>query len=184
MENTIKECEAKMKKSVDIFHEEIKAIRTGRANISVLQVVKVPYYGQMMPINQVASLSLVEAKTISVKPWDKSVLPEIEKSILSANLGLAVVNVGDSLKVNFPELTEETRKEYVKKVKKMGEEAKVNIRNIRREANDKLKHLEKEKVITEDDLKHAEDRVQKITDKFIKEIDEIVKTKEQELMTI
>ncbi len=184
MENTIKECEVKMKKSVDFFHEEIKAIRTGRANIAVLQSVKVPYYGQMTPINQVASLSLIEAKTISVKPWDKNILSDIEKAIITENLGVAVVNTGDSLKINFPELTEETRKEYVKKVKKMGEDAKINIRNIRRETNEKLKHMEKEKVISEDDLKHSEARVQKITDKFIKEIDDIVKAKEQELMTI
>lgn len=184
MENVIKECEVKMKKSVDIFHEEIKAIRTGRANISVLHSVKVPYYGQMMPINQVAGLTLTEAKTINVKPWDKNILPEIEKAILTANLGLSVVNVGDSLKVNFPELTEETRKEYVKKVKKMGEEAKINIRNIRREINEKIHKMQKDKLISEDDMKHGEDRVQKITDKYIKEIDEIVKAKEQELMVV
>ncbi len=184
MENIIKESEVKMKKSVSIFREEVNAIRTGKANTSVLQTVKVEYYGQEMPISQVAGLSIIEAKTINVKPWDKTVLPAIEKAISTANLGLSVVNVGDSLKVNFPELTEETRKEYVKKVKKMGEEAKINVRNIRRETNEKLKHLQKDKNITEDDLKHAEDRIQKITDKFIKEIDEIVKVKEQELMTI
>jgi len=184
MENLIKECESKMKKSFDIFHQEIAGIRTGRANISVLQVVKVPYYGQLMPINQVASLSQVEAKTINVKPWDKSVLPELEKAILKENLGLSVVNMGDSLKINFPDLTEETRKEYVKKVKKIGEEAKITIRNIRREINDKIKHMQKEKQISEDDMKHGEDRIQKLTDKFIKEIDEVIKAKEQELMTV
>lgn len=184
MENLIKECESKMKKSFDIFHQEIMGIRTGRANISVLQAVKVSYYGQMMPINQVASLSQVEAKTINVKPWDKSVLPELEKAILKENLGLSVVNMGDFLKINFPDLTEETRKEYVKKVKKIGEEAKITIRNIRREINEKIKHMQKEKQITEDDMKHGEDRTQKLTDKFIKEIDEVIKAKEQELMTI
>jgi ribosome recycling factor len=137
-----------------------------------------------MPINQVASVAVIEAKTIDIKPWDKVMLAEIEKSILAANIGLSVVNTGESLKVKFPELTEETRKELVKKVGKMAEETKVNIRNVRRDTNEKLKDKQKTKEISEDDLKHAEIRVQKTTDKFIKEIDDIVKAKEQDLMTI
>ncbi|MCX8094347.1 MAG: ribosome recycling factor [Candidatus Goldbacteria bacterium] len=184
MENTIKEMENKMKKSLEIFQHELATFRTGRANTSVLSVVQVECYGSKMPINQVASMSVIEAKTIDIRPWDKNILPDIEKAIIAANLGLGVVNTGDSLKIKFPELTEETRKEMVKKVKKMGEEAKINIRNIRREANEKLKGLEKNKEISQDDLKHGEARIQKITDKYIAEIDNLVKLKEQDLMTI
>ncbi len=184
MESIFREAEAKMKKTVEIFHKELTNIRTGRASISVLESVKVEYYGNMSPVNQVASLSVIEAKTIDVKPWDKGCVAEIEKAILAANLGLSVVNTGDSLKVKFPELTEETRKDLVKKVKKMGEESKVDIRNIRRDANDKVKDKEKIKEISEDDKKHGEARVQKLTDKFIKELDTIIKDKEEDLMTI
>ena len=173
-----------MKKTIEIFQKELSSIRTGRANISVLEGVKVEYYGNQMPVNQVASLAVIEAKTIDVKPWDKSCVAELEKAILAANLGLSVINTGDSLKVKFPELTEETRKDLVKKVKKMGEESKVDIRNIRRDANDKIKETEKKKEISEDDLKHGETRVQKLTDKYIKEIDNIVKSKDEDLMTI
>lgn len=184
MDNTLKETEAKMKKAIDAFRNDLSAIRTGRANVAVLADVKVEYYGNKMPVNQVASVSVVEAKTLDIKPWDKGMVKEIEKAIMEANLGLSIVNTGDSLKVKFPELTEENRKEMVKKVKKMGEEFKVNIRNVRREGNDKLKALEKDKKISEDDLKHSETHVQKITDKFIKEIDDIVKDKEKDLMTV
>ncbi len=184
MENTIREMEGKMKKSIEIFQKDLSSIRTGRANISVLDAVRVEYYGNHMPVNQVASVSVIEAKTIDIKPWDKTALGEIEKGIMAANLGLSVVNTGDSLKVKFPELTEETRKDMVKKVKKMAEEAKVNIRNIRREANDRVKDLEKNKKISEDDLKHGESRIQKITDKQIADVDHIIKTKEEDLMTI
>jgi ribosome recycling factor len=184
MENTIREMEGKMKKSIEAFQKDLTTIRTGRANIGVLDGVRVEYYGNHMPINQVAGVSVIEAKTIDIKPWDKTVLPEIEKAITAANLGLSIVNTGDSLKVKFPELNEETRKDMVKKVKKIGEEAKVNIRNIRREANDKVKDLEKNKKISEDDHKHGETRIQKITDKFVADIDHIVKAKEEDLMTI
>jgi ribosome recycling factor len=184
MDTTIKEMEAKMKKSIDAFQKELSSIRTGRANISVLDTVRVEYYGNHMPVNQVAGVSVIEAKTIDIKPWDKTALMEIEKAITAANLGLSVVNTGDSLKVKFPDLNEETRKDLVKKVKKIAEESKVNVRNIRREANDKIKDMEKSKKISEDDRKHGEGRIQKITDKFIADIDHIVKTKEEDLMTI
>lgn len=184
MENTIREMEVKMKKSIEVFQKDLTTIRTGRANIGVLDGVRVEYYGNHMPVNQVAGVSVIEAKTIDIKPWDKSVLPEIEKAISAANLGLSIVNTGDSLKVKFPELNEETRKDMVKKVKKIGEEAKVNIRNIRREANDRIKDMEKNKKISEDDKKHGETHIQKITDKFVADIDHIVKVKEEDLMTI
>jgi ribosome recycling factor len=184
MENTIKEMEIRMKKSIEIFQKELSSIRTGRANISVLDTVRVEYYGNHMPVNQVASVSVIEAKTLDIKPWDKTVLPEIEKAIMAANLGLSVVNTGDSLKVKFPELNEETRKDMVKKVKKIGEESKVDIRNIRRDSNEKVKDLEKNKKISEDDKKHGEIRIQKITDKYTADVDHIIKAKEEDLMTI
>lgn len=184
MENTIKEMEIKMKKSIDAFQKDLAAIRTGRASTSVLDGVRVEYYGNKMPINQVAGVSVIEAKTIDIKPWDRGCILEIEKAIMAANLGLSIVNTGDSLKVKFPELNEETRKDMVKKVKKIGEEAKVNIRNVRREANDKVKDLEKNKKISEDEHKHGEARIQKTTDKYVADIDHIVKAKEEDLMTI
>lgn len=184
MENTIKDMEVRMKKSIEAFQKELTTVRTGRANIAVLDGVRVEYYGNKMPINQVAGVSVIEAKTIDIKPWDKTCLLEIEKAITAANLGLSIVNTGDSLKVKFPELTEETRKDMVKKVKKIGEEAKVNVRNIRREANDRIKAMEKDKKISEDEHKHGETRIQKLTDKFVADIDHIIKAKETDLMTI
>jgi ribosome recycling factor len=184
MEDLFKETEIRMKKSVDAFHTDLAAIRTGRANVSVLNGIKVDYYGNLMPINQVASVSIIEAKTLDIKPWDKGMVAAVEKAIKEANIGLSVVNTGDSLKVKFPELNEETRKDLVKKVKKMGEEVKVNIRNIRREGNEKAKEKEKAKQISQDDLKHAEDKIQKLTDKFIKDVDDVVKDKEKDLMTV
>lgn len=184
MENTIKDMEVKMKKSIEAFQKDLTTIRTGRANVSVLDSVRVLYYGNYMPVNQVAGVSVIEAKTIDIKPWDRSCILELEKAIMAANLGLSITNTGDSLKVKFPELNEETRKDMVKKVKKTGEEAKVNIRNVRREANDKIKELEKNKKISEDEHKHAEGKIQKTTDKHVAEIDHIVKAKEEDLMTI
>ncbi|MEI7640186.1 MAG: ribosome recycling factor [bacterium] len=184
MENIFAESEGKMKKVIDAFKKDLSSIRTGRANTAVLQGINVQYYGSPMPINQVASISLVEAKTIDIKPWDRNMVQLIEKALQEANLGVSLVNTGDSVKVNFPQLTEETRKEMVKKVKKISEEFKVDIRNIRRETNEKLKDKEKKKEMSEDDLKNAEAREQKLTDKNIKEIDDIAKEKETDLLTI
>jgi ribosome recycling factor len=184
MEKIYAELEVKMKKSTEHFQKELMNIRTGRASTAVLDGVKVPYYGNQMPINQLASVSIIEAKTIDIKPWDKGAVAEIEKAITAANLGLSVVNTGDSIKVKFPDLTEDTRKDMVKKVKKMSEETKVEMRNIRREFNEKSKDKEKNKQISEDDLKIAETRIQKITDKYIADIDILVKDKEKDLMTI
>ena len=184
MEKIFAELEVKMKKSVEAFHKELIAIRTGRASTSVLDTVKVLYYGNPTPIAQVASVSVIEAKTLDIKPWDKGVILEIEKAIMAANLGLSIVNTGDSLKVKFPDLNEETRRDMVKKVKKMGEESKVELRNIRREFNDKAKDKEKKKEISEDVLKSAENRIQKATDKHIEDIDKLIKDKEKDLLTI
>ncbi|MEI7542899.1 MAG: ribosome recycling factor [bacterium] len=184
MDQFFVELEAKMKKCLEAYQKELIAIRTGRANTGVLDTVKVIYYGNPMPINQVASVSIIEAKTLDIKPWDKGCILDIEKAIMAANLGLSIVNTGDSLKVKFPDLNEETRRDMVKKVKKMAEESKVELRNIRRDFNDKAKEREKNKEISEDDLKNAEARVQKATDKHIAEIDVIVKDKEKDLLTI
>jgi ribosome recycling factor len=184
MEKIYSELDAKMKKSLEHFQKELLNIRTGRASTAVLEGVKVPYYGNLMPINQLASVSVIEAKTIDIKPWDKGAVSEIDKALNAANLGLSVVNTGDSIKVKFPDLTEDTRKEMVKKVKKMCEETKVEMRNIRRESNDRVKEKEKNKEISEDDLKHAEARIQKSTDKYIADADNILKDKEKDLMTL
>jgi ribosome recycling factor len=184
MEKIYSELDAKMKKSLEHFQKELLNIRTGRASTAVLEGVKVPYYGNLMPINQLASVSVIEAKTIDIKPWDKGAVSEIDKALNAANLGLSVVNTGDSIKVRFPDLTEDTRKEMVKKVKKMCEETKVEMRNIRRESNDRAKEKEKNKEISEDDLKLAEARIQKSTDKYIADADNILKDKEKDLMTL
>lgn len=184
MEQLFTEAESRMKKNIEHFQKELSAIRTGRANVAVLDGIKVSYYGNMSPINQVASVAVIEAKTIDIKPWDKSCILEIEKAIQAANLGLGIVNTGDSLKIKFPELTEETRKDMAKKVKKLGEESKVDIRNIRRDINEKFKDKQKKKEISEDDLKIGEGKIQKFTDKYTAEIDRIVKDKEKDLMTI
>lgn len=184
MEKFFVDLDVRMKKAVDAFSKELISIRTGRANTSILDSVKVVYYGNAMPINQLASVSVIEAKTIDIKPWDKGAVAEIEKAVMAANLGLSITNTGDSLKLRFPDLNEETRKDMVKKVKKMAEESKVELRNVRRDFNEKAKEREKNKEISEDDLKHAEGRVQKATDKSIADIDNIVKDKEKDLLTI
>ncbi len=184
MDKVFAELETKMKKTTEVFQKELSNIRTGRASAAVLDGVRVMYYGNPMPINQVAAISVVEAKTLDIKPWDKGVVKDLEKAIMEANLGLSIVNTGDSLKVRFPDLTEETRKDLVKKVKKMSEESKVDLRNIRRDFNEKVKDQEKNKEISQDELKLAETHIQKATDKHILNIDNIVKDKEKELMTI
>jgi ribosome recycling factor len=184
MEKIYADMESNMKKALEHFQKELTGIRTGRATTSVLDGVKVLYYGTPTPINQVASVAIIEAKTLDIKPWDRAVVKDIEKALMEANLGLGIVNTGDSIKVKFPDLNEETRKDMVKKVKKMAEEGKVELRNVRRETNDKVKDKEKKKEISQDDLKNAEGRIQKVTDKYIADIDNIVKEKEKELMTI
>jgi ribosome recycling factor len=184
LENIMNDTETRMKKTIDHYVKELSSLRTGRASVSVLDGLRVSYYGQESPVNQVASVSVIEAKTIDIKPWDRGVLGEIEKAIMAANLGLSVTNTGDSLKVRFPDLTEETRKDMVKKVKKIAEETKVDIRNIRRDSNEKIKEKEKKKEISEDEMKNNEGKIQKVTDKFIADVDHITKQKEEDLMKI
>lgn len=173
-----------MTKGIDALKNELVKIRTGRASTALLDTVRVEAYGQQSPINQVASLSVPDAHTISIQPWDRSMLPHIEKAIKAANLGLNPANDGQMIRVPMPPLTEERRKEIVKLVKKFGEEAKVAIRNARRDAMESLKKSEKENHFSEDDRKRSEDDVQKRTDAKVKEIDTVVATKEKEVLQV
>ena len=174
----------KMNKTINALMGQYGTIRAGRANPAVLDRVQVEYYGVPTPINQVAALSVPEPRTILISPWDKSALKDIEKAILTSDLGLNPQNDGSSLRLNFPPLTEERRRELVKGVSKYAEESKVAIRSIRRDCIEKLKELKKNSEITEDDLKNAEKKMQDLTDKFCKEIDEIASKKEKEIMEI
>ncbi|MCX7797281.1 MAG: ribosome recycling factor [Melioribacter sp.] len=180
----IKDAKQRMDKTIETFRNEIAKIRTGKATTALLDGIKVEYYGTMTPLNQVGNLSVIDAHTISITPWDKSMVSVIEKAILTSDLGLNPVSDGTNIKVPIPPLTEERRKELVKLVKKFGEDAKIAIRNVRRDANDHLKKMEKNKELTEDELKEAEKEVQKITDDHIAKIDEIIKHKEKEIMEV
>lgn len=181
---TIKDAKLRMDKSIEAFRNEITKIRTGKATTALLDGIRVDYYGNMSPLNQVSNVTVLDAHTLSITPWDKNMVQPIEKAILTADLGLNPVNDGTNIKVPIPPLNEERRKELVKLVKKFGEEAKIAIRNIRRDANDKLKKMEKDKELTEDGLKKSEDEVQTITDKHVETIDEMIKHKETEIMEV
>lgn len=174
----------KMEKSISVYQEKLAEVRAGRANPAVLNKVKIDYYGTPTPINQVAGISVPEARLIVIQPWDLSVLKEIEKAILASDIGINPNNDGKVIRLAFPELNEERRKEIVKDIKKMAEDAKVAIRSIRREGMDIAKAKQKEGEMTEDDLKHAEEEIQKMTDKNIEEIDKILEVKEKEVMSI
>ncbi len=178
------EIEAKMNKRVEGFNSELKTIRAGRANASVLDKVAIDYYGSMTPVAQVGSISSPEPRMLVIQPWDISVLKEIEKAILKSEIGIAPQNDGKIIRLNFPPLTEERRKELVKTVKKYSEEAKVQVRNVRRDALEDFKAQKKKSEITEDDFKNAEKDIQNLTDKFIKEIDEITAAKEKEILEV
>ena len=174
----------KMQKSINAYSEKLSEIRAGRANPAILNKVKVDYYGTPTPINQVAGISVPEARLIVIQPWDGSILKEIEKEILKSDIGINPNNDGKVLRLSFPELTEERRKEIVKDIRKMAEEAKVAVRNVRREGIDKAKADQKAGDITEDELKGAENEIQKLTDKYVEEIDKIAETKEKEVMSV
>ena len=178
------EYEGKMNKRVDEFHSELKTIRAGRANASVLDKVAVEYYGTMTPISQIGSISVPEPRMLVIQPWDQSVLGAIEKAINKSEIGIAPQNDGKMIRLNFPPLTEERRKELVKTVKKYSEEAKVQVRNIRRDALEDFKKKQKASEITEDDFKGVEKDIQALTDKYIKEIDEITASKEKEILDV
>lgn len=180
----LKETEHKMKKAVDVVRQEFVKIRTGKATTALLDGIKVDYYGSMMPLNQVATVSTPDIRLITVTPWDKAMIAPIEKAILTANLGLNPTNDGTVIKVPIPPLNEERRKELVKLIKKFAEDGKVAIRNIRRDAIEHLKKSEKEEHFSEDERKRGEEEVQKLVDKYIKEIDTLVTIKEKEIMEV
>lgn len=179
-----KTVEQKMHRSVESFKLELGKIRTGRAHAGLLDQVQVDYYGSMVPISQVANVTLQDARTISVQPWEKGLGAKIEKAIRESDLGLNPAAQGDVIRVPMPALTEERRRDLTKVVKHAGEEAKVAVRNLRREANDQVKKLLKDKQVTEDDERRAQDEVQKLTDRTIAEIDKLVQGKEAEIMAV
>ena len=179
-----KEIEEKMDKTLNVLQENFAEVRAGRANPAILNKIKVDYYGVPTPISQVAGISVPEARLIVIQPWDMSILKELEKAILASDIGITPNNDGKVLRLAFPELNEERRKEIVKDIKKTAEESKVSIRSLRRDGLDKAKKEQKDGNITEDDLKNAENEIQKLTDKKIEKIDEILANKEKEIMSI
>ncbi|MEK6369181.1 MAG: ribosome recycling factor [Burkholderia gladioli] len=176
--------EQKMQRSIEAFKNDLAKIRTGRAHTGLLDHVQVDYYGSMVPISQVANLTLADARTISVQPWEKPMVAKVEKAIRESDLGLNPATSGDAIRVPMPALTEERRRELAKVVKSEAETAKVAVRNLRRDANEQLKKLVKDKEISEDDERRASDDVQKLTDKYVAEIDKLAQTKEAEIMTV
>ncbi len=178
------EFETKMKKSIGSFEEDLTGIRAGRANPAVLNKVDVDYYGAATPISQVADVKASDARTLVITPWDMSILKGIEKAILASDIGITPVNDGKVLRLSFPQLTEERRRELTKQVAKLAEDAKVALRNVRREANDKIKAMKKNGEATEDEVKDSEKNVQDLTDKYVKTVDEIASKKEKELLEI
>lgn len=178
------EAEERMKKAIDVMRKDYGSMRAGRATPALLDKVMVDYYGVPTPINQMANISVPEPRLLSIQPWDKSVISSIEKAIQKSDLGLTPNNDGSIIRLAIPQLTQERRNELVKMAKKKAEDARVAIRNVRRDANDQLKDLEKEKEISEDDEKRAQEEVQKLTDKYIKEVEVILEHKEQEIMEV
>ena len=174
----------KMEKSISVYNEKLSEIRAGRANPAILNKIKIDYYGTPTPINQVAGVSVPEARLIVIQPWDVSILKEIEKAILTSDIGINPNNDGKVIRLAFPELTEERRKDLVKDIKKMAEEAKIAIRAIRRDGLEDAKSQQKEGNMTEDELKQAENEIQKLTDKSVEEIDKILENKEKEVMSV
>lgn len=183
-QSLMKNMEEKMQKSIDVFKKEITTIRTGRATPALLDRIQVDAYGSMMPINQLANVSVPDARSILIQPWDKTLLGGIEKAILKSDIGIHPVNDGNSIRLAIPPLTEERRKELVKIVKKKAEEGKVSLRNVRRDINEELKKLEKAGTSSEDEVRRTQEKVQKTTDKYIKDFDDIAAHKEKEIMEI
>lgn len=178
------ECEMEMQGSIEHMQHDFKTLRTGKVTTQILDNIMVEYYGTPTPLAQVATVLATDATTITVSPWEKNILGEVESAIAKANVGVNPNNDGEQIKLFFPPMTIEQRQESVKQMKSMGENAKVSVRNDRRKANDKIKKLEKEKEITPDDSKGGQDQIQKITDKYIAKIDDILKTKEQEILKV
>jgi len=184
LKDILKQAEDKMKKAVEVVREELVKIRTGKATTALLDGIKIDYYGTMTPLNKIASVSTPDVHSIAVTPWEKTVIPLIEKAILSSNLGLNPINDGTMVRVPIPPLNEERRRELVKLVKKFGEEGKIAVRNVRRDAIEHLKKAEKSDHMPEDERKRGEQETQKLTDKFIKDIDNLLAIKEKEIMEV
>ena len=184
MSEVVNNCKLAMEKRLKAFDGELKQVRTGRASISVLDAVRVDYYGTPTPLNQVATITTPDARTIAISPFEKKMIQEIEKSIMKADIGVQPNNDGNLIRLPFPALTEERRKDIAKGLKKIGEDARISMRNIRRDINEEIKKLEKAKTLTEDDSRKLQDQIQKITDGSIKAIDDKVVAKEKEIMTI
>jgi len=174
----------RMQGAIDALKKEFAGIRTGRASMALLDGIVIDYYGTPTPVQQLASLSIPESRQIAIQPWEQKLIPEIEKAIMKSDLGLTPMNDGKTIRINIPILTEERRKQLVKLVKKRAEESKVAVRNIRRDSNEGLKKLEKEEHVSEDEVKKEHDEIQKITDSFIKRIDELAEHKEKEIMEV
>lgn len=184
MKTVLKKADERMNRRIDHLNNEYAAIRAGRANPAVLDKVVVDYYGAPTPINQLAAVSVTEARTLMIQPWDASVLSPIERAIQMSDIGINPQNDGKALRMVFPPLTEERRKEIVKDIKELAEETKIGVRNVRRDTVDKFKAMKKDGEITEDDLKQAEKKTQELTDKFVKEIDALAEKKQKEVMSI
>ncbi len=174
----------KMDHSIEALKKEFASVRTGRASLALLDGIKVDYYGTPTPLQQLASLSVPESRQIAIQPWDQKIISDIEKAIMKSDLGLTPTNDGKVIRINIPSLTEERRKQLVKVVRKNSEDAKIAVRNIRRDVNDEMKKLEKEKHLSEDDTKKSLDEIQKFTDSYVKKIDEILMHKEKEIMEV
>ncbi len=182
--DVLKKTRSGMNKALEAMKKDFAKVRTGRASISLLDEVRVDYYGTPTPLNQVGTLAVPEPRMITIQPWEKNLIPEIEKAILKSDLGLNPSSDGQLVRISIPPLTEERRREMVKLAKRMGEDAKISVRNARRDSNEALKKLEKEKEISEDELKRGEKEIQEITDEFVRKVDEAVAAKEKEVMEI
>ncbi|MCX7988934.1 MAG: ribosome recycling factor [Thermodesulfovibrio sp.] len=184
MQEFKKKANEKMNQAVEIFKKDLSTFRTGRASLSIFDNIRVDYYGSMLPLNQVATLGIPEPRTITIQPWEQKMVGEIEKAIMKSDLGLTPINDGKTIKINIPPLTEERRKQLVKVVRKRAEEARVTIRNIRRDIIEEIKKAEKDKKLSEDDSRRAQEEIQKITNSFIEKIDQILEQKEKEIMEV
>jgi ribosome recycling factor len=184
LEEVYEEVEHKMERSIEALRKDLSRIRTGRASLALLDGISVDYYGTVTALNQLATLAVPESRLITIQPWDKTQIGSIEKAIQRSDLDLTPANDGTLIRLSIPPLTVERRKDLVKQVKKVGEESKIALRNVRRDGNDMLKSLEKDKLVSEDDWRRGQDQVQKITDRYIAQIDEILQSKEHEVMEV
>lgn len=184
MQDFKKKATEKMNATIEVFKKDLSSIRTGRASLALLDGITVDYYGTPTPLNQVATLGVPDPRQITIQPWDTKIIPDIEKAILKSNLGITPTNDGKMIRLNIPPLTEERRKELVKVAKKKAEDARIAIRNIRRDINEEIKKAEKEKLLSEDNAKKLHEEIQKITDSFIVKIDDILHNKEKEIMEV